>query len=179
MDNSTALLLIDVQNGQIERPVARADVMLANIAALLARARERNVAVLHVQHDGEPGERFAVGSHGWAIHPRVGPQEGEPVIRKRASDAFHGTALEAKLQERGIKRLIVAGCRTEYCVDTTCRRATSLGLDVVLVGDGHSTTDNAVLTAEQIIAHHNEVLEDFGNDEHVIRVVLTERLLAE
>jgi len=29
---------------------------------------------------------------------------------------------------------------------------------VVLVSDAHSTTDNAVLTAQQIIAHHNATL---------------------
>ncbi|BCQ42632.1 hypothetical protein ERHA55_01590 [Erwinia rhapontici] len=48
--------------------------------------------------------------------------------------------------------------KTEYCVDTTCRAAADRGFEVVLVSDAHSTTDNAVLTAEQIIAHHNATL---------------------
>jgi len=59
---------------------------------------------------------------------------------------------------------------TEYCVDTTCRRATSLGYDVTLAGDAHLTRDNGVLIAANIIAHHNFVLDDFGAGDHVITV---------
>jgi nicotinamidase-related amidase len=54
--------------------------------------------------------------------------------------------------------LVVAGIQTEYCVDTTCRRAYSLGYDVTLVQDGHSTWDTPDLCAPQIIAHHNRTL---------------------
>jgi hypothetical protein len=38
------------------------------------------------------------------------------------------------------------------------RRAFSLGLDVTLVSDGHSTWNNAILTADQIIRHTNQTL---------------------
>ncbi len=58
----------------------------------------------------------------------------------------------------GANRLIVVGAQSEVCVDTTCRRAFSLGFDVVLPADGHSTWDNDVLTASQIIAHTNRTL---------------------
>lgn len=46
---------------------------------------------------------------------------------------------------------------TEFCVDTTCRRALSLGFDVTLVSDADTTKD-ALLPAEQIIKHHNSIL---------------------
>ena len=58
----------------------------------------------------------------------------------------------------GVKNLIITGMQTEYCVDTTCRRAYSLGYRVTLVKDAHSTWGTDLLTAPQIIAHHNEVL---------------------
>jgi nicotinamidase-related amidase len=64
---------------------------------------------------------------------------------------------------------------TQYCVDTTCRHATSLGYDVTLVGDAH-TTMRDVLQVEQIVAHHNSTLDDFGNDHHVIRVRKSEEI---
>jgi nicotinamidase-related amidase len=66
---------------------------------------------------------------------------------------------------------------TEYCVDTTCRRATSLGYDVTLAGDAHLTRDNEVLTAANIIAHHNSVLNDFGAGGHVVSVKLTDEIV--
>ena len=54
------------------------------------------------------------------------------------------------------------------CIDTTSRIAISRGYDVTLVSDAHTTTDTEILSAAQIIAHHNYVLDDFGTDEHVI-----------
>lgn len=55
------------------------------------------------------------------------------------------------------------GCKTEHCVDTAVRTATVNHFDVTLVGDGHSTSDSAILTAEQIILHHNETLHGHYN----------------
>jgi hypothetical protein len=46
----------------------------------------------------------------------------------------------------------------EECVDTICRRAYSLGYDVTLAQDAHSTWDTEHLEASQIIDHHNQVL---------------------
>jgi hypothetical protein len=80
------------------------------------------------------------------------------VIQKHHPDAFQDTNLQPELESRGIERLVIAGIQTEYCVDTTCRRAYSLGYDVTLVKDAHSTWDTDCLTAPQIIAHHNNVL---------------------
>jgi nicotinamidase-related amidase len=61
-----------------------------------------------------------------------------------------------------------SGAQTEVCVDTTCRRAFSLGFSVTLVSDGHSTWDNATLTADQIIRHTNDTLA--GWFVHLVRM---------
>jgi len=68
---------------------------------------------------------------------------------------------------------------TEYCVDTTSRRATSLGYDVTLASDAHLTRDNQVLTAANIIAHHNFVLGGFGAGGHLVRVKATDEIVFE
>jgi hypothetical protein len=67
-------------------------------------------------------------------------------------------------------------CMTEYCVDTTCRRATSLGDYVTLAGDPHLTRENGVLTTANIIAHHNFALDGFAAGEHVVRVKPTDEI---
>ena len=59
---------------------------------------------------------------------------------------------------------------TEYCVDTTARRAVSMGYDVTLVSDAHTTIDNKLLTAAQIIAHHNALLDGFDAGPHAVTV---------
>ena len=77
-------------------------------------------------------------------------------------DAFYKTNLHQHLSTHGIKKLIIAGIQSEFCVDTTCRQACcSLDYDVTLVIDAHSTWNTDLLTAPQIIAHHNSLLSDW------------------
>jgi nicotinamidase-related amidase len=129
MSKDTALLVVDVQTGVIDwsEPSCNGGEVLANIKELLTKARASGTPIIYVQHDGYEGGRLEPGTSGWEIHPAVAPAEGETVVRKRASDSFYETTLRQELDGRGIKHLVVVGCRTQYCVDTTCRRATTLG----------------------------------------------------
>lgn len=174
----TALLVIDVQVGLIDgvHPSHNKSEVLANIQSLLQKARASQTPVIYLQHEGDPGDTLEVNTPGWQIHPQVAPQASETVLSKRASDSFYQTPLQQVLADRGITHLVVTGCRTEYCIDTTSRRATTLGYDVTLASDAHSTTDSDTLTAGQIVAHHNETLDDFGNDEYVIAVKLSSEI---
>jgi nicotinamidase-related amidase len=172
MSKDTALLVIDVQVGVVDWAGLgkQGEEVLSNINNLLSHARACGVPVIYIQHDSGSGGRLEAGTNAWHIHPSIAPAEGELVIGKRASDSFHETALKRELDQRGIKHLVVTGCRTQYCVDTTCRAATSHGYNVTLAADAHMTMSNEILTGTQIIAHHNETLEEFGNDNHLIRV---------
>ena len=172
MSLETALVIIDVQIGLIEDAYHR-DEVLSAIGTLLKKARASSVPVIYVQHDGPKGDGLEVDTPPWHIHLAIAPHEGEPVVRKRASDSFYDTSLQKELEARGITRLVVAGGQTEYCVDTTIRRATTLGYDVTLVGDAHTTYDSDILTAPQIIAHTNETLNGFRTDQHRISVKST------
>ena len=171
MSRNTALVVIDVQVGIIEggRAYCVGEV-LERISSMLTQARAAGTAVIYVQHDGPEGHAVEVDSPGWRIHPAIAPAPGELVVRKRASDSFFDTTLQNELEERGIRHLVITGAMTEYCVDTTCRRAVSLGYDVTLVGDAHTTYDNDLLPAARIISHHNALLDGFDAGEHGIAV---------
>ena len=164
MAAGTALLVIDAQvaildgPGPTDAPAYRRDEVLARIEGLLARARATGTPVLYVQHENPHFEPLTAGSPGWRIHPAVSPLPGERVIAKRASDSFYGTQLRSELDARGITHLVVAGCDTQFCVDTTVRRALSLDYDVTLAADAHTTMDGDLLTAARIIAYHNALL---------------------
>jgi nicotinamidase-related amidase len=182
---SEAIVVIDVQNailGPADTPRrienrAALDEVVARIATLLARARSKGIPVLFVQHDGPVGHRLQSGTPGWGIRPEIAPIAGEPVIRKKACDSFFETTLATELESRRIGTLIVAGCMTQFCVDTTVRRAVSLGFDVLLVSDGHMTADSGGLTFEQIVAHHNALLNGFDAGSHTVRVVPHEQVI--
>jgi len=171
MTRDIALVVIDTQVGLIE-PAYRGKEVLKNINTLLARARANGTPVIYIQHDEPKGYALEVNTPPWEIHPSIAPQEGEPVVHKRASDSFYDTSFQKELEARGIKHLVVVGGQTEYCVDTTVRRATSMGYDVTLVKDAHTTEDydDAVLTAAQRIDYHNKILNGFRTDGRSIRV---------
>ena len=151
--------------------------MLAQINNLLAKARASKLPIIYVQHDGGAGHPLEVGCDGWQIHPAIKPQQDDLIVNKRASDSFFETTLDHELQARGINHLIITGCMTEYCVDTTSRRAVSVGYDVTLASDAHTTVDNNLLTAEQIIAHHNALLDGFDAGTHAITVKPAEEVV--
>ncbi|MBI4511768.1 MAG: isochorismatase family protein [Deltaproteobacteria bacterium] len=156
----TALLVIDVQIGLLEGPEAvhDPDGLLARLARLVAAARHERIPVVYVQDVdvGGPGTRE------YEIHPTISAREGELSIHKTACDSFFDTELHDELQARGIGHVVVVGLKSQFCIDTTARRATSLGYDVTLVADGHSTSDSPVLSAKQVIAHVNSTLDGFG-----------------
>jgi nicotinamidase-related amidase len=179
-----AVVVIDVQNAILDipgmkRPAethAAFDGLVARIATFVERARNRGFPVLFVQHDGQPGHRLERGSSGWQIRPELAPIRDALIIHKTACDSFFKTTLESELASRRIDRLIVGGCMTQYCVDTSVRRAVSLGYDVTLAEDGHLTADSEPLTFDQIIAHHNVLLDGFDAGEHSVRVEPFERI---
>ena len=141
---TTALLLIDMQLGNFQgpHPIHGGDRLLGRVKRLIAKARSSRTPIVFVQNDGGEGDPDETGTPGWEIHPAIQPEAGEIVVRKRSPDAFHKTDLEQVLRSADVDKLVVAGLQTEYCVDTTCRRAWSLGYEVVLVRDAHSTWDS-------------------------------------
>jgi nicotinamidase-related amidase len=160
----SALVVIDVQVAMFDEsdPVYQGAALLTTLGMLIPKARAAGVPVVYVRHDGGPGDPLARGTPGWQIHPSIAPLPGDVIIDKRTPDSFHETPLQGELEARGVSRLVLAGIQTEICVDTTCRRAFSLGYDVTLVTDAHSTWNAGSLTAAQIIDHHNQVLRWFA-----------------
>ena len=155
-----ALLLLDAQVNMFDAGVHDGRGLLATLQRLLAHARAAGAPVVHVQHCGGPGEVDEPGTPGWQLHPGLEPAPGEVVVQKHTPDAFHLTPLARKLEELGVRELVVAGMQTEMCVDATVRRASELGFLVTLAKDGHGTFDGATLTAEQVIRRHNQALSD-------------------
>lgn len=159
-----ALLVVDVLVGIFELPVPlhRADEFLSAVQTLVETARKSGFPVIYIHHVGRDGSPLARGNPGREIHPAIAPRPGELVIEKHEPDGFHGTDLEAELRKLGVRELIVCGFATQDCVDATVRSAFARGFKVTLVRGAHTTTANPVLSAEQIVAHHEFVLQRFA-----------------
>jgi nicotinamidase-related amidase len=152
--SKTALLVIDVQNGVVADAHER-DAVVANIGALVDRARERDVPIVWVQHSSE---HLTKGSEAWELVSELARQESEPLVHKRFGDSFEATDLEKVLAEAAVGRLLVAGAQTDECIRSTIHGAFVRGYDVTLVGDAHTTEDLSPWGApppDKVIAHTN------------------------
>ena len=78
-------------------------------------------------------------------------------------DSFLRTNLEDILNSKGINDLIICGYASEFCVDTTVRRAAALGFAVSLVSDAHTTHDKDHASAVKIREHHNCTLPNISS----------------
>jgi nicotinamidase-related amidase len=151
---NTAVIVIDVQAGVVPGN-HDLDAVVANIGALVDKARQQEVPVVWVQDTGEGRD---IGSDAWQIVPQLHPSDDEPRIQKRWGDSFEETDLEAVLERLGIGRLIVAGAQTDACIRSTLHGALVRGYDATLVSDAHTTEDQSewgAPTPDKVIAHTN------------------------
>lgn len=165
--SDTALLLIDVQKGVhvVEHwggPAGRMNNpdCLHNLALLLGAFRAADRVVAFTKHDSlepdsplklslETGEQLA----GLEILP------DELTVRKNVNSAFIGTSLESDLRNLGIKRLVVAGYFTNFCVETSVRMAGNMGFDVYLAHDACATCNRIDLNGTD---HDPELVHDIS-----------------
>ena len=142
-DETTALLLVDVQKGVNEvkyygGPSGKRNNHIAeeNMRCLLAEWRRLGKRVAFTRHNSreinsplklelETGNQI----EGLEIN---GP---DIVVEKDVNSGFIGTSLELELRRSGINRLVVMGFYTNYCIETTVRMAGNLGFDTYLVHD--------------------------------------------
>lgn len=156
-----ALLIIDMQQGLFngpERPFEGARV-LDRINGLTGRARQAGAPIFFARHTGPAGSPLAPDSPLTQLLPDLDHAAGtDKVFTKTRPNCFMETELAAWLDACGAQSLFIAGMKTEFCVDATCRAAADLGLRPVLVADAHTTTGSASLSAKDIIDHHNRTL---------------------
>jgi len=171
MSVKRAVLVIDVQRGLCEGQYASFESgrVIDRINEVAARARAAGELVVIIQHEAASGP-LVHGSQGWQLAIGLQTASTDTFLRKTATDSFHRTALDALLKQRGVTELVICGIQSDFCVDTTTRRALALGYAVVLVSDGHTTLDNKHLTAAQIIEHHNETLSNITSFGPIVRL---------
>lgn len=151
-----ALLLVDVQNDFLPGgalAVAGGDAILAPLNHHLFLAQEHHLPVFATrdwhpanhcsfQEFGGPWPVHCVaGSRGAAFPPALELPCNATIVSKAttpAADAYSGfeaTDLDQRLRGQGIRRLLVGGLATDYCVLNTVRDALSLGYAVLLLTD--------------------------------------------
>jgi len=156
-----ALLVIDMQVGLFEGDPPRddADGVIRRINEVAKVVRATGGMVIFIQHEDDGGLKR--DTQGWEILPILERTDTDLLVRKQACDSFYETELADLLEQHGARQLIITGCATDFCVDTTIRAAASRNYEVVVVKDGHTTKDRPHLDAKSIITHHNWMWENW------------------
>jgi ureidoacrylate peracid hydrolase len=73
--------------------------------------------------DGRQGRILIRDTWGTEIVPELAPQADDIVVSKHRYSGFYQTELDTILKSLGIKYLVVTGCTTSVCVESTIRDA--------------------------------------------------------
>ena len=170
-DTTTALIVVDVQNDFADPAgnlsVAGGDAIVPYVNGQIAAALAGGAFVAYTQDwhppstphfakDGGPWPVHCVaGTWGAAFHPALTADAG-PSVRKGANgeDGYSGftmrdplkgatvpTELDGLLRGRGIRRVVVCGLATDYCVRATALDAVALGYQTSVLVDGVRAVD--------------------------------------
>jgi nicotinamidase-related amidase len=158
-----ALLIIDIQDFYFpggKSALVEPEKAAANAALLLQDFRNRNMLVIHVRHNAEPGGR---------INDIVKPLPSEKIVSKDEVNCFKGTDLLAYLKANKIDSLVICGMQTHMCVEAATRAASDYGFKCTLVHDACATKDlrfgDKIVKAEDV---HYSTLSTLTNYAKII-----------
>jgi nicotinamidase/pyrazinamidase len=157
-DPATALIVVDVQNDfcpggalgvkggdQLAPVIAEA----ATTAGTLVATRDVHPSdhISFADRGGPWPAHCVAGTEGAELHPSVAglpfdliQDKGRDRDREQYSD-FEGTTLAEELRERGVRRVVVTGVATDYCVRATALDALSEGFETTVLTDAVAAVD--------------------------------------
>jgi len=163
--NKAALLVVDLQNGEYNEQIRRANPeksylwdrieqsVIPSGQRLIEACRAAGVEVIYtvvecLTLDGRDrsldykvsGIFAAKGSWEAQVIEPLAPRENEIVIPKTSSSLFNSTNFEYVLRNLGIEYVMVMGILTDQCVETAVRDGCDRGFLMTLVEDACATT---------------------------------------
>jgi ureidoacrylate peracid hydrolase len=153
--------------------------MIPRLAHLIEGARAAGVTVVYIQmttlpgraiespaqirfnlrlhlasNGGEPLRYTEDGSTGQQVIDELAPRPNDLMVKKYRSSGFWGTNLDMLLRSNGIRSVIVTGCTTEGCVESTARDALFSDYYVVVPEDCVASDDRAQHDASMFLMRH-------------------------
>jgi len=157
-----ALIVVDLQNDFLPGGalgVPHGDIVVAPLNRLIDAWSARGLPV-YVTRDWHPPNHCSFAGQGgpWPVHcvagtpgaelsPDLHIPNGTTIISKattaqeEAYSVFKGTGLQQQLRTAGVKRVVLGGLATDYCVRFSGADAHAAGLDVVVLQDAVCAVD--------------------------------------
>lgn len=159
MENTKALLVIDMQKGSFTTKTPRFDEIgvVKRINELAQLFRELGNPVFYIQHDGTGSGEFEKNTSDWENLDSLIVETSDERIDKYANDVFYNSELQSKLKELNVTELFITGCATDFCIESTVQSALVKDYNITVVADGHTTGERPHMKAEKVIEHYNWV----------------------
>jgi len=148
LDEKTALVLIDLQNGIAGLPLVHpVKDVLANAAKLVDAFHKAKLPVIIVnvnptgsawikarkEPSAMPGGQF---KEDWLdIVPELKTAESDIFVTKSTWGAFESTAIDAELKKIGVTGIVLGGISTSIGVEGTARGASARGYNITFATD--------------------------------------------
>lgn len=153
MASGSALLIMDVQRGIVERFAPQAETLLGTLARAAAAARGAGIPVIFVRvafRAGAPevsvrnrafsaiGTATGMGEQDAAteIHLALDLKPADIIVTKKRVSAFAGSDLDVLLRSLQATSLTLAGIATSGVVLSTLRQAADLDYELTVLTDG-------------------------------------------
>jgi len=175
-NNRTALLVMDMQSGILNRFPQKAE-LITKVAEAIKCARKNDITVIFVRlgfQKNMPEINPANKSFGpikknlsnadleafMQIDPDLGVEETDIIVNKKRISAFSGSDLEMILRSQDISSLVLSGIATSGIVLSTVREAFDKDYQLTVLSDGCTDADAEVhrVLTEKIFPRQAEVL---------------------
>jgi nicotinamidase-related amidase len=189
IDKHTALILIDLQTGIVNRETAHPSAMIVENAARLAQAFRdtgRPVILVNVNPLGAPASlvraqeqslpkdktqieatRQQMEAAGFfELAPGINAMGNDIRITKSTWNAFHATTLHTILRELQITGIVLAGIATSIGIESTARTANENGYNLSFVTD--AMTDMFAAAHEHSLKYIFPRIGELGNTLEII-----------
>lgn len=168
-----ALLIIDMQKISFTPNTPRYDSegVIERMNQLAEIFRNNGDKVIFIQHDGTSEDYCFPGTEEWEILSELQIKAEDEIIPKTVNDAFYKSVLKEKLAAFGIEELVITGCATDYCVDSTVKSALVNDYQVTVISNAHTTADRTNISAKQLIDHYNWIWSNMSPARFPIQVI--------
>ena len=150
--SDTALVCIDLQRDFVEATgriggryadLKNVDAAVQKASELLKAARAAGLTIAHSRSHryGATIRDDLIGDPGYELCDACRARDGEIVVDKWTFGAFASTDLEARLRQRGVRRILLCGVLTNVCVMATAVQAVDRFFRVCLVEDACAAFD--------------------------------------
>jgi nicotinamidase-related amidase len=148
-----------MQKGSFTSKTPRFDTdgVVKRINDLSAIFRKHHLPVIFIQHDGTGTGEFEKHSREWENLDELCVESKDILVDKYANDVFYNSQLQTVLKKLEVNELLISGCATDFCVESTVQSALTKDYHITVVEDGHTTGERPHLSAEKVIEHYNWV----------------------